>query len=198
MGKAKGDHTPDPLPLDDPRWMPMLTAHHLVSEQLTGVRLSWRASDDVVEKLQSGKLRCMRLTTAKPIKRELVEASFWNDHEIVVDFGFVQIYRGPPGPIVRDPHTRINGWEFYIWKPDLEQLWFATAPPPSSPDEPIGHGTKVKRCKEVLRIVYPDGVPTDITHKDFVDLDLVKSTYKKNGWPLPERDVFSRATGRRK
>jgi hypothetical protein len=34
MAKAKPDHTPD-LPLDDPRWLPLITAHHLRSEQVS-------------------------------------------------------------------------------------------------------------------------------------------------------------------
>jgi hypothetical protein len=49
-----------------------------------------------------------------------VLGTHWNDHEIDVRLGFdVQIYRGLRGPYGYDPHSRIEGWLYYVW-PDLD------------------------------------------------------------------------------
>ena len=108
------------LPLDDLHWLPMIMAHHFWSEKLVGTRLSSYASDELRKQLGRGKLRCMRRDTAS--KPEVVSRTFWRDHEIDVHTGAVEIYRGPRGPHGRDHQTRVNGL-FYVWKPDLDQLW---------------------------------------------------------------------------
>ena len=46
--------------LDDPRWISLIMAHHIRSEQLIGARFSSLASGHLMEGLKSGKLRCMR------------------------------------------------------------------------------------------------------------------------------------------
>jgi hypothetical protein len=108
------------LPLDDLHWLPMIMAHHFLSEKLVGTRLSSYASDELRNQLARGKLRCMRRdATGKP---ELVPRTFWRDHEIDTHTGAVEIYRGPRGPHGRDHQSRVNGL-FYVWKPDLDQLW---------------------------------------------------------------------------
>ena len=108
------------LPLDDLHWLPMIMAHHFCSEKLVGTRLSSYASDELRKQLGRGKLRCMRRDTAS--KPEVVSRTFWQVHEIDVHTGAVEIYRGPRGPHGRDHQTRVNGL-FYVWKPDLDQLW---------------------------------------------------------------------------
>jgi len=111
------------LPLDDLHWLPMIMAHHFLSEKLVGTRLSSYASDELRNQLARGKLRCMRRdATGKP---ELVPRTFWRDHEIDTHTGAVEIYRGPRGPHGRDHQSRVNGL-FYVWKPDLDQFWSTT------------------------------------------------------------------------
>jgi hypothetical protein len=101
-----------PLSLGDP-WIPILTAIHSRSERLTGRRSSdSRAAGDVRNDLRNKKLLAMRRNDATG-KCEFVPHTFWDDHEIDVRLG-VEIYRGPRGPYGYDPHSRINGWLYYV------------------------------------------------------------------------------------
>jgi hypothetical protein len=85
---------------------------------------------DLVAALKSNKLRCMRRSMTSPSESERVSASFWQDVEIdesMIDWGIIYICRGPPieGKF-RDPNTRLDGRSFYVWKPDVDQLWSAS------------------------------------------------------------------------
>ena len=97
MAARKGKRTnADDLPLDDRRWLALKTAHHIISEQLTGAQLSPIASFDLIEGLQSGKLRCMRRSLINPSERELVPASFWQGLRIDVEVDCIRILPGVP------------------------------------------------------------------------------------------------------
>jgi hypothetical protein len=110
------------LSLDDPRLVPMITAHHLLSERLSGHRLDTRATAVLMQELKSGKRPCMRRND-KTGECEWVSRTFWNDHEIDVRLGFVQIYRGSRGPHgVYDPHSCVEGWLYYVLEPRAERL----------------------------------------------------------------------------
>jgi len=107
--------------VDDPGWIPLITAHHLRSERLTGHRLDARATANLVKDLKSGKWLCIRRND-KTGKYERVPRTFWNNHEIDVSLGFVRIYRGSRGPSgVYDPRNCVEGWLYYIFDPQAEQ-----------------------------------------------------------------------------
>jgi hypothetical protein len=111
-------------PLDDPRWLPLIEAHKLLSPQ------SGFAIFDLLEALKSDKLGCMRRSTTNPGDRESVPALFWEGLEIdetMINVGRTDLYRGPPIQVeargqFRDPETRLEGWAYYVWKPDLDRL----------------------------------------------------------------------------
>lgn len=182
-------------PLDDPRWVPMITWLHLRSEQTTGHRLHAFATAELTEELKSEKRHCMRRSVTNPSERERVLHTAWNDHEIDVSLGFVQIYRGSRGPYGRDPHSRIEGWMYYVW-PDLD---------PQAEQVTSEEKVSLKR-RMILAIAYRenpggwDNVPTaDILHQ------------VENGWaaectrwgvdpkvyPTPKRHGVELALGRR-
>jgi hypothetical protein len=118
------------LPLDDPRWFPLIEALKQLSPQTRF------ATFDLLEKLKRGEARCLRRNLTNPSERELVFASFWQDVEIdetMVNFGSVQIYRVPAIRVTPEkfqlPRKRLDeGWAFYVWKPDLAKAWPAQQP----------------------------------------------------------------------
>ena len=129
---------------DDPRWVPLIMAHHLRSERLTGHRLDTRATADLMKDLKSGKLLCMRRNDETG-ECERVPRTFWNDHEIDVRLGFVQIYRGPRGPYGYDPRNCIEGWLLYVLGPAETK----------QPHEDRGAGYKQKKLISYIKENYP-------------------------------------------
>jgi hypothetical protein len=126
------------LPLDDPRWLPLIEALKLRSPQPEF------ATFDLLADLENNKLRCMRRSLTNPKERERVVASFWSGIEIEANHntGRIQIYRGPAQAVeahyefefgdtarvhrgyFRDPQTRLDeGWAFFVWKPDFDRRW---------------------------------------------------------------------------
>jgi hypothetical protein len=105
------------LPLNDPRWRPLMKARELLLPQ-SGLF----ATFDLVEKLKGDKLRCMRRSITNPSERERVLASFWQDVEIdesMIDSGIIFFVQGKFG----DPQTRFDGRSFYVWQPDFTKVW---------------------------------------------------------------------------
>jgi hypothetical protein len=90
------------------------------------------------------------------------------------------------GNLVAD---RIDGWRFFVWKPDLEKYWL-TPKVEAELDEPKP-GWQVARVQELLPIVFPDGLPAEATNKA-IQKSLVAEC-KKRGWKLPSRDTIARA-----
>jgi hypothetical protein len=185
-----------PLPSLDERWVPLITAHHLRSERLTGHRLDTRATADLMKDLKSGKLLCMRRNNETG-KCEWVKRTFWNGHEIDVRLGFVQIYRGPRGPYGYDPHSCIEGWLYYV-RPDL--------------DPQAEQATESSDAQEPEKLVYimiraiagrlPKGARTTAEvlrriDKEW-DAECVLNEVKPSGFYVkPDRYKVARALGRR-
>jgi hypothetical protein len=113
--------------LDDLRWRPLIEAYKLLSPQ-AGLSTAF----NLLAKLKSGKLPCVRRSATNPSQYEPVPAAFWRDRqfdESRIDLGLLDIY-GPDEVTergrFRDPHTRLDGREFYVWQP--EKAWPALAP----------------------------------------------------------------------
>jgi hypothetical protein len=86
--------------------------------------------------MESDKLHSMRrnLLTGEC---EHVPAMFWRDHVIDITLPrHIEVYRrrdidGTPqrwGTFAHQAADRINGWVFFVWKPDFDRLYFASAP----------------------------------------------------------------------
>jgi len=108
--------------LDDPRWVSLIKAHHICSEQLTGDRFSDLATVELMEALRSGKLRCMGRNSANPSERKLVPSSFWQDRRILLIDGHLQIRGKLHGP------GKGVYWDLFVWEPDIDTLWPAERP----------------------------------------------------------------------
>jgi hypothetical protein len=105
---------------------------------------------------------------------------------------------------------------FYAWLPDLERIWptvflpsrpsaALSAEQPQSSDEPSRRRkrepTAVRLARELMVITFPDGQwqdmdPAGVRHRCGQDLQ-VKARLKGIEKPLPSRDSFARAMGRR-
>jgi hypothetical protein len=199
--KARDDHTPEQLPLeDDARWMSLNEAVELHERRTRSLTLT---VFDLEQKLAIGQLHCMRRKrTSGERKRE--PCSFWNYHFIGVSSRHVDVYRPPPGVDRTQRHKiddygnivadRLDGWMFYVWRPDFETLWPTTAvvePRPNNPGKPQRARANAEKA---LSIAFPGGVPADATDKDLVN--KVAPVYEKFGWGEPNRRTLRRALGR--
>jgi hypothetical protein len=94
-------------------------------------------------KLRSGKLDCVRRSTTNPSQYDPVQASFWQDRQFDADylhhFGELDIYATDVVTGRRDPGTRIDGREFYVYRP--EEVWRAL-PQATKQNEPKPVGDK--------------------------------------------------------
>jgi hypothetical protein len=120
------------LPLNDPCWCAMRVAIDLRERQTGASRL---AILDLQQAMAGGKLRSMRrnLTSGEG---ELLSASFWKTYSIgYLSLSSVTICRSADidrhkideyGNLVAE---RIDGWAWYVWKPDFETIW---SPPAAS------------------------------------------------------------------
>jgi len=205
-GKRTGDNSPVEkrtgldgkqrrLPLDDPRWLPLIETVKLRFRETV-----YFATLDVLEKLKRDEVRSMRRNMTNPSEREPLTGLFWQDVEIdwtMIDWGMIHFRYRAPGPGTEE--TRFDGRSFYVWRPDLEKCWPPSSvkeeQPPRIPVEPKGFW-QVARVKEIISVVFPNGVPTDSTAKDV--LRDITDGFKERGWKLPSLDTIARARGRRR
>jgi hypothetical protein len=119
----------EPLPLDDPRWVPLESPHKLRTQR-TGDR--HLAAEDLTKLLATPPplgVRSMRRYSGhyrdpdRPdLERELPPFAFWTEHALSSwsDGLFIRPAR---------QHTVVRAVGFYAWKPDLEQIWPDMFPP---------------------------------------------------------------------
>ena len=119
MGKAKGDHTPEPLPLDDARWVLITT---LVKERLIERSGS---GDDAVRDLEQAMaqqgLRCMARSKDTG-ERKMLPPTIWEEITITwrgPQYGVIAEYRRRPG----DHTWRQFMYRLFVWLPDLDRIW---------------------------------------------------------------------------
>jgi hypothetical protein len=143
------------------RWMPLVEAVEVRDRQIRDIAL---AVLDLEQAQARARVRGMRrnLTSGD---RERVSPSFWKDYRIVPFPRCVIIYNrvnvdklDDYGNIAAD---RLDGWMFYVWRPDFDMLYSvgSSQVAPRSNSETPDDGWQVKRVKQLLLVVYPDGVP---------------------------------------
>jgi hypothetical protein len=130
----------DKLPLDDPRWCTIKAAIDQRDDQ-TGSRTV--AIIDLEKAMASGKLRSKRRNTVTG-KYELVSAPYWRDHVIDITLpSSITVYRRTAvdatpqrwATFAHQPADRIDGWLFYVWKPDLDGQQVGGAPFKFTPEQ---------------------------------------------------------------
>jgi hypothetical protein len=128
-GESKPNEAADPrggdLPLEDPRWIPLIIEHKRLAERLTSSGL---AAGDLTKAMADGVIRSMG---RKAGGRELLSSKFWaKDYELY----WSRIHGLELHPRRRgNVYVPVRGWVFFIWEPDRDKLW---PPNPSPPAEP--------------------------------------------------------------
>jgi hypothetical protein len=178
------------LPLNDPRWCPMQAAIELRQGQTGAMPL---AITDLEHAMESGKLRSMRRDITTGACEEL-EASFWVDHLIDVSIGAVVIYRDYSK---HDPQRwaffahhhdqRVDGHAYYVWRPDLDNLYPVSRTRADHEDEPL---LPIDRAKTVLFYLYR--TKAQMPHSLKEATRKVEEECKKRGWrPVSSTDTVS-------
>jgi hypothetical protein len=102
------------LPLDDPRWLPLDEALHLMTQHTGSAPL---AALDLRQAMMPPRprVRGMRrfIEDGRDIRRELVPAEVWIEPVLSAN-----LHRFPPDLNLR----KIHGWVYYVWKPDIDTL----------------------------------------------------------------------------
>jgi hypothetical protein len=123
--------------LDEPGWWPLIETYKWL---LPRARTS--TAFELLAKLKSGELRCVRRSKTNPSQYEPELASFWSGREFDADylryFDELYIYGTDAVTGLRDPGTRLDAEEFYVCEPD--KVWPALAPPQTTKEnEPEGN-----------------------------------------------------------
>ncbi len=107
-------------PLDDPRWRPLKAALEALALQI-GSKVT---ADALKQAMASARLRSMRRNLATG-EREWLEPPFWLNHviDVVTTFGSVRGF----DPFYNFVGEVIEGFAFYVWKPDLDRVFGTSA-----------------------------------------------------------------------
>jgi hypothetical protein len=182
---------PPPNP-KDPSWFPMKEAVDLRQPQTGDLET---AIGDLQQDAANDELDIMRRNRVSN-KCEWVAASKWKPHvvDVYLRLDGVPIKMDNQHKVADIYHRGHSDWLYYVWKPHFDRLYLGSAR--DDHDEPKGDGWQVARVKELLPIVFPDGVPGDATDKA-VQKRLVPA-FKDRGWKLPSLDTIARARGGRR
>jgi hypothetical protein len=156
MGKqVKGDHIPEPPPLDDDvYWMPLLEAVARLVKQTSPMRV---ALPRIEKKMEGSKLPSMREDLATGA-REHLQPEFWKANIIYyeeVGRPYVHVFPGPKDKRrwnlwASDPRDEDGGQEYFVSRSDFERHWPSpqqardgdAAPPVTRSAPPAKPGTK--------------------------------------------------------
>jgi hypothetical protein len=118
--EGEEDRTAAICVLDDPSWRPLIETYKRL---LPHARTS--TAFEVMAKLKSGELPCVRRSKTNPSQYDPVLASFWTGRELDADylryFDELYIYGTDVVTGLRDPGTRLDAEEFYVQEP--EKVW---------------------------------------------------------------------------
>jgi hypothetical protein len=186
--------------------MPAAKAHRMLTDLLGDPDLAAKdLTAAVADKRSDKRLPCMQRAIARHIAPdqdwEIVPLSFWEEY----DFGFdpvsekLQIW---PKGLAVEFRFRVA---FFVWKPALAKIWpaaFAHAAAPAAPRvsrtndkrQPKGSPTQ-DAIRQIAAQEWPDG-HAGIPIKHIIA--GVSPKLRARGIPVPERDTWLRALGRRK
>jgi hypothetical protein len=125
----RADPATSDLPLEDPRWIPLITEHKRLAERLTSNGL---AAADLTKAMADGVIRSMGRRASG---RELLSSDVWaNGYELF----WSRIYGLEVHPRMRKsgPYVPVRGWVFFLWKPDIDKFWLRFELPPVPDQRP--------------------------------------------------------------
>ena len=201
------------FPLDSPNWIPIVNAHQSLCD-LTGNRQL--AAKDLTNALADRDVpsmrRCFSGWPSPPVGAVLLEpdgeslpAAYWTEHQVQSwssDATFVA-RRGAFVP--SRGNIPIMGYAYFVWKPALAKIWPAAFALAAAPAAPRVRRTNDKRqhkgslTQEAIRRIaaqeWPEG------HEGIPIKHIIAGVSPKlpaRGIPVPKRDTWLRALGRRK
>ena len=203
------------FPLDSPNWIPIVNALQSLCD-LTGNRQL--AAKDLTNALADRDVpsmrRCFSGSRSPPVGAvllepdgELLPAAYWTEHQVQSwssDATFVA-RRGAFDPSRGNMFTEITGYAYFVWKPALAKIWPAAFALTAAPAAPRVRRTNDKRqhkgsptqdaIRQIAAQKWPDG------HEGIPIKHIIAGVSPKlraRGIPVPKRDTWLRALGRRK
>ena len=198
------------FPLDSPNWIPIVNALQSLCD-LTGNRQL--AAKDLTNALADRDVPSMRryfwgFRQSPPVGAvllvpdgELLPAAYWTEHHVQSwssDATFVA-RRGAFDPSRCNMFTEITGYAYFVWKPALAKIWpaaFATPRVRRTNDKRQHKGSPTQDAiRQIAAQEWPDG------HEGIPIKHIIAGVSPKlraRGIPVPNRDTWLRALGRRK
>lgn len=199
------------FPLDSPNWIPIVNALQSLCD-LTGNRQL--AAKDLTNALADRDVPSMRRyfsgwRQSPPVGAvllepdgELLPAAYWTEHEVRGwSEGSLGSFVARRGNMV----AQIMGYAYFVWKPALAKIWpaaFALAAAPAAPrvrrtnDKRQHKGSPTQDAiRQIAAQEWPDG------HEGIPIKHIIAGVSPKlsaRGIPVPKRDTWLRALGRRK
>jgi hypothetical protein len=206
------------FPLDSPNWIPIVNALQSLCD-LTGNRQL--AAKDLTNALADRDVPSMRRyfsgwRQSPPVGAvllepdgELLPAAYWTEHEVQSggsDATFVASRSNMAAEIIGYAYfVEIMGYAYFVWKPALAKIWPAAFALAAAPAAPRVRRTNDKRqhkgspTQDAIRRIaaqeWPDG------HEVIPIKHIIAGVSPKlsaRGIPVPKRDTWLRALGRRK
>jgi hypothetical protein len=150
-GESKPNEAADPraddLPLEDPRWVPLVTEYKRLAERLASSSLAFA---DLAKAVADGVIRCMWRWESH---RELLPPDIWaNDYKLEPGM------RGGFAILPRRPSLRLHDWALFGWKPDIDKFWLRFELPPV-PDQ--GPETNAAAIDQSALAASPESPPVE-------------------------------------
>ena len=195
------------FPLDSPNWIPIVNALQSLCDRTGNRQL---AAKDLTNALADRDVPSMRRyfsgwRQSPPVGAvllepdgELLPAAYWTEHEVQSGWsdGSFVTSRG---------YIPIMGYAYFVWKPALAKIWPAAFALAAAPAAPRVRRTNDKRqhkgspAQDAIRRIaaqeWPEG------HEGIPIKPIIAGVSPKlsaRGIPVPKRDTWLRALGRRK
>ena len=203
------------FPLHSPNWIPIVNALQSLCDltrnrQLAAKDLTNALADRDVPSMR----RCFSGSRSPPVGAvllepdgELLPAAYWTEHQVQSwsSDATVVASRGPFVASLGNMFTEITGYAYFVWKPALAKIWptaFALAAAPAAPrvrrtnDKRQHKGSPTQDAiRQIAAQEWPDG-HEGIPIKHIIA--RVSPKLRGRGIPVPKRDTWLRALGRRK
>jgi hypothetical protein len=192
-GRPKGGRARKPLPLDNPRWLPVEEIHKLLMQRTGDGRL---AASDLNKKC--GAVRCMCRRRMLPRKsrpvpaagdvatsnigdRELVAPAHWANHEFKFTMsGHLVLWRkGEKGAWLHGEFV------FYLWKADVVKAWPGLLKSHATPEGK----SEERRRRDPLPVKHAGGRPRSFTSRQIGELQEEQRRYENDHPGEPKKDV---------
>ena len=198
------------FPLDSPNWIPIVNALQSLCDLTRNRQL---AAKDLTNALANRDVpsmrRCFSGSRSPPVGAvllepdgELLPAAYWTEHEVRGwSEGSLGSFVARRGNMV----AQIMGYAYFVWKPALAKIWPAAFALAAAPAAPRVRRTNDKRqhkgspTQDAIRRIaaqeWPEG------HEGIPIKHIIAGVSPKlsaRGIPVPKRDTWLRALGRRK